>query len=329
MDRVVSTLLQALRYNGLFWRRFAYLGSVYGPEWWKRYSPPGIALVIFLIAGENRRGAAANLSRVLPEPYRRHPYRAALRMFAEFAHCFSEALEYYSPRPQPLRLDLPQRDLLAQALDEGRGVVIVTGHFGNWDIAAKTLRAYGRPVNIVTAHDVNATTHEDVRAARERAGVRMIYSDSSVFSSLNMIRALRQNEIVAIQLDRMLGAGGARLVPFFGAPAPFPSGPFVLARLAGAPIIPAFVPRLGMRHYAIRLGGIFRVPREARDPASLDRVITEVAAVFEEIIREFPTQWFQFRPFWPAEAGATPGALSEREAARFDPPEAGSTDRRS
>lgn len=313
MPTRVSTLLHALRYNGLFWRRFAYLGSVYGPEWWKRYSPPGIALVIFLIAGDNRRGAAANLARVLPEPYRRHPWRAALRMFAEFAYCFSEALEHYSPHPRPLRLDLPERDLLAQALGEGRGVVLVTGHFGNWDIAAKTLCDYGRPIHIVTAHDVNVTTREDIRAARERAGVRMIYSDSSVFSSLNMIRALRQNEIVAIQLDRMLGAGGARLVPFFGRPARFPSGPFVLARLAGAPIVPAFVPRLGRRHYAIRLGGTFRVPREARDPASLDRIMGEVVAVFEETIREFPTQWFQFTPFWPeqepAEAGDTRSAV--------------------
>ena len=127
----------------------------------------------------------------------------------------------------------------------------------------------------------------------------MIYSDTSVFSSLNMIRALRRNEIVAFQLDRSLGAVGARPVPFFGAPAAFPSGPFVLARAAQAPLIPVFTPRLGTRHYAIRVGDRFSVPRET---GALDRVMTEVVHIFERTVRTFPTQWFQFAPFWPGAA---------------------------
>ena len=229
---------------------------------------------------------------------------AALRMYAEFAHCMTETMEYYGPRPRPLRLDVPERDELAEALRAGTGAVVVTGHFGNWDVAAKTLREYGRPINVVMAREINATTHEYVREARERVGVRVIYSDSSVFSSLNMIRALRRNEIVAIQLDRPLGAGGTRLMPFFGAPAPFPSGPFVLARLSGAPLIPVFIPRLGTRHYAIRVPGPLQLAREARDSRTLERVMGEVVHAFEAVVRSFPTQWFQFTPFWPAQSAA-------------------------
>jgi lauroyl/myristoyl acyltransferase len=129
-----------------------------------------------------------------------------------------------------------------------------------------------------------------------------------VFSSINIIRALRQNQIVAIQLDRPLGAGGMRLMPFFGAPAPFPSGPFVLARLAGAPLIPVFIPRLGTRHYRIHVAGRFMVPRESRDGRALGRVMADVVGAFEAAVREFPTQWFQFTPFWPP--AATPDAAS-------------------
>jgi len=225
-------------------------------------------------------------------------------MFAEFAHCFTETMEYYGPRPHAIRLEQPRRDDLGEALREGCGAVVVTGHFGNWDIAAKTLRDCGRPVNIVMAHEVNATTREYVRQTRERVGVRVIYSDSSVYSSVNMIRALQRNEVVALQLDRSVAAAGTRLVPFFGAPAPFPLGPFVLARLARAPIIPVFIPRLGTRHYAIRVLGRFHLPREARDGPALDRVMADVVHVFEDIVREFPQQWFQFTPFWPAGAAA-------------------------
>jgi lauroyl/myristoyl acyltransferase len=304
----LARLVQALRFDGLWWRKFAYLGCVYGPEWWKHYSPPAIAAIIFTLIGSNRRGATANLQRILNQADPRSAGLTALKMFAEFAHCFTETMEYYGPRPHPIRLELPAHDPLAEALRDGHGAVVVTGHFGNWDIAAKTLRDYRRPINVVMAREVNATTQEYVRAARERAGVRVLFSDSSVFSSLNMIRALRQNEIVAIQLDRMLGPGGARLVPFFGALAPFPSGPFVLARLAGAPVVPVFIPRLGTRHYEIRVGGRFRLAREARDSHALDHVMAEVVGEFEAIVREFPTQWFQFGPFWPADAPTTTSA---------------------
>ena len=43
--RRLGSLVRALRFDGLWWRKFAYLGSVYGPEWWKRYSPPWIAAI--------------------------------------------------------------------------------------------------------------------------------------------------------------------------------------------------------------------------------------------------------------------------------------------
>jgi predicted LPLAT superfamily acyltransferase len=129
--------------------------------------------------------------------------------------------------------------------------------------------------------------------------VQIVLSDESVFSSLRLIRALRRNEIVAIQLDRTAGAGGVRWLPFLGASAPFPSGPFVLARLAGSPVIPVFAPRLGRRHYRVLIGAPVEVPRAAREPYVLDRVMREVVAQLEETVRRYPWQWFQFAPFWP------------------------------
>lgn len=300
----------ALRFDGLWWRKFAYLGCVYGPEWWKRGAPPVIAAIIYALIGRNRRGAIENLQHIHGDGDRRRAARAARRMFAEFAHCMTETMEYYGPHPRPIHFELPSPDLLAAALHDGRGAVLVTGHIGNWDIAAKTLREYNRPINLVMARESNATTQEYVRNMREQHDVRVIYSDTSVFSSLNMIRALRQNEVVAIQLDRMLGAGGARPVPFFGTPALFPSGPFVLARLAGAPVIPVFIPRLGTRHYAVRFGTAHLLSREARDAHALERAMRAVVAEFEDVIRTFPTQWFQFTPFWSAAPAAVRAATA-------------------
>lgn len=297
---VAGRLRHNLRFDGLWCRRLAALACGYGPEWVKRYLPAPTAAMAFFLVHPKRRGAIANMARIVGTTRRTEAALAALRMYVEFARCMTETMEHYGPSPPPIRVDLPERDNVADALREGRGVVVVTGHLGNWDIAARTLRRHGRPINIVMAREANGTANQYVRAARERAGVHVIYSDTSVFSALNMIRALRRNEIVAIQLDRSLGAVATRRMPFFGAPTSFPSGPFILARAAGAPLIPVFTPRLGRRHYAIRIGDRFSVPR---DTGALEHVMTEVVRVFEDTVRAFPAQWFQFAPFWRDRGG--------------------------
>jgi lauroyl/myristoyl acyltransferase len=294
---------RALRFDGLWWRRFAYLGSAYGPEWWKRRSPPWIAAIIFLLVGRNRRGAVANMRRVLGRRGWLRDHWHGLRVFVAFAHCVNEALEHASPRARPLAFEAPEDDPIGAALARGRGAVLVTCHFGNWDVAASTLARYGRPFNLVMAREANETTAEYVRRARERAGLRVLLSDSSVYGSFNMLRALRRNEIVAMQLDRPLGGEGARPVDFFGAAAPFQVGPLRLARLAGAPVFPVFVARLGPRRYRIVLGAERHLPRHA-GTADLDAALAAIARELEALVRRHPEQWFQFEPFWPADAPA-------------------------
>jgi hypothetical protein len=72
-----------------------------------------------------------------------------------------------------------------------------------------------------------------------------------------------------------------------------------------------FTPRLGTRHYAIRIGDRFSVPPETR---ALDRVMAEVVHLFEDTVRAFPTQWFQFAPFWPGGAAEQKGNSADAPA---------------
>ena len=316
-----GSLVRALRFDGLWWRKFAYLGSVYGPEWWKRWSPPWIAAIIYLCVGRNRRGALANVRRVVGRRGWLRDHLAALDVFIAFAHCVNETLEYLSPRPHPIRIDEPTDDPIRKAIASGRGAVLVTCHFGNWDVGARTLARFGCRFNLVMAREANETTAEYVRRAREDAGVHILLSDGSVYGSFNMLRALKRNEILAMQLDRPLGGDGARLVPFFGTPAYFQAGPLRLARLAGAPIFPVFAVRVGVRHYRIVLGTERTVSRHA-GIEELDRILASIVAEFEELVRAYPDQWFQFAPYWPVDAVAvttasgTTGPVAEPTRAR-------------
>lgn len=309
-------LPEKLRVDGLMWRRIAMLGSVYGPEWWKRYSPPFFAAAIFALVGRNRRGALANMRRVLGTRETSVTTTAALKTFVEFAHCMAETFEFFGPRPAPVRVDIPEPDLLEQALAAGRGAVVVTGHLGNWDVAAARLLKYGRPVTVVMAHEANASTHEFQRRMREGQDFNVVYSDESMFASLPLVRALRSNEIVAMQLDRTNPNGRTLELPFFGAPAPFSAGPFHLARVAHAPVLPCFAPRLGVRHYEIRFGGLHAAPDRTKSE-SIEEVAARVVADFESIVREFPCQWFQFADFWAGPGdGVTRGLLQSANESR-------------
>jgi predicted LPLAT superfamily acyltransferase len=156
------------------------------------------------------------------------------------------------------------------------------------------------------AHEANQSTNEYARRMRETHDIRVVYSDESMFSSLHLVRELRANHIVAMQLDRMSPLARTIDVPFFGAPARFSAGPFHLARVAGAPIVPSFAPRIGVRHYGIRFGGLHEVPDRSRR-SGIATVAAQVVADFEAIVREYPCQWFQFVDCWaePAAAGIT------------------------
>src|SRR5438105_129497 len=150
-----SRVRAALRFDGAWWRRFAELGCVYGPEWWKRMSPPAIAAIIYGIATSQRHAVRRNQRQVRgPDgPLREH--WNAYQVFAGFARSVTEGMEQWGPRPRPLDLDIEHGEVLEGALAEGRGLVVLTGHFGSWEVAARVLGRLGPPVNMVTAHEPN------------------------------------------------------------------------------------------------------------------------------------------------------------------------------
>lgn len=290
------------RHDGLFWRRLAYLGASAGPEWWKRTSPAVIAAILFSAIAKNRRGVVTNLRRIRGREGALSDRVQALQTFVQFAYCLSETLEYASPYAQPVAVDAPDEIERDDVLPPGKGVVVLTSHFGSWEIAAHLMQRYGRRVNVVMAREANPSVEAFQSSLRERYGLRVLHSDSSPFASLNMLQALRRGEVVAIQMDRSAPGQVTRPIEFFGAPAHFQYGPFALARLADVPLWPVFAARLGVRSYRIMPEPLRTIPRDASEDDVL-AVMADVVRSFETYVRTYPNQWFQFAPFWDTPAG--------------------------
>src|SRR5215470_6927130 len=112
----LAQLRAALRFDSGAWRRLAELGCVYGPEWWKRGSPPVIAGIIYAIAHRQRAAVIRNQRVVAGARSGFREHRDAWRVFAEFARSLTESMEQWGPRPRALELGVVNGEVFDQAL---------------------------------------------------------------------------------------------------------------------------------------------------------------------------------------------------------------------
>jgi lauroyl/myristoyl acyltransferase len=214
------------------------------------------------------------------------------RVFEDFAACFSDLVTTNrGPADRLLDYVAGVSQGASAALEDGAGVVSVTAHVGNWEMAGRLLAGRTqRRTHVVVAPEAVAGLARWVR--RDGDGVRFV-ARGPVGVGVELLAALRRGEVVALQGDRAIGTQGDALIPFFGRPAPFPLGPFILARAAGVPVVAAFCLLEPDDRYAIRIAPAVTVERGDEADAARQWV-----AVLEDVVREHPTQWFNFFDVW-------------------------------
>lgn len=192
-------------------------------------------------------------------------------------------------------------DALREAVQAGRGVILVTGHVGNWEIGGAALAARGVPLDVVARRQGNPLFDRLLNRARERLGMRVIEFSRATRESLRSLRAGRAVALVADQDARRSGI----FVPFLGRPASTFRGPAVLALRSGAPVFIGTAMRRSDGGYDVRI-------RRVRDPAAGDpearaRELTAAySAGLEAVVRSDPAQYLWHHRRWktPPPVGA-------------------------
>lgn len=180
------------------------------------------------------------------------------------------------------------------AAAEGRGLVLATGHFGNWEVGAAAIAARGLPTSAIVKGLRNRRLAERLDAARRGLGVETIaYRDAPRL----VPRALRAGRVVGIVADQDAGGAGV-WVPFFGVPASAHRGPALFALRLRAPLFAGAAFRLpdGVR-YRIVLERV-PVPPAVRLEAGVANLTAELAARLEAAVRLAPDQYFWFHRRW-------------------------------
>jgi KDO2-lipid IV(A) lauroyltransferase len=184
------------------------------------------------------------------------------------------------------------------ALDRARerGTLILTGHFGNWELLAYAHGLLGHPITLVHRPMNNALVDRAITDLRERAGTVSLPKKSAAKAAL---RALHRHQIVAIPADQNQTRRYGVFADLFGVPASTTPGPARLAMLSGAPVVPVFLVREGDsdRHRIVVLPDVELVKTGDREADVIENT-RRCNVVFEHMLRHYPEQWIWFHKRW-------------------------------
>ncbi len=253
----------------------------------------------FALAGSERRKALESIATafpLLPDSERRQIARRCFRHLGRCAFemaCFREidgALEAWVEWPER------EQQLLRDAAALGRGVVLVTGHVGNWELLGRRIaRAKIAPFTAVAKETTDARLTGLVDAFRARGGIESIWRGQEG-SGKRLLRALRSGQILAILIDQDTWVQSV-FVPFFQQLAATPRAAADLALRTGAAVVVGFCQR--------KDDGYFRLSTEALTfkqtgdrEADAMSVTAALTARIEAAIRRAPEQWVWMHRRW-------------------------------
>ncbi len=186
---------------------------------------------------------------------------------------------------------------MEQARQPGCGVIFVSAHFGNWDMAAAILARH-TPVSVVVETFSDQRLDTLIQNQRREKGITLLPLERS---PRRILRVLQQNQIVGLLVDRPVTPKQGTPVTFFGRTTYVPSGPAALSLKSGAAILPGFV-WYGPRNELLLRTFPPIFPQSCGDRTTDIVAITQrIYNALEEMIRAWPTQWYMFRQFWPTE----------------------------
>lgn len=268
-----------------------------------------VTLWYVLTAPGPRRASSAYLTRVLGPASGLSALARSFRHFHAFASTLLErsALSATSGATRARRVTCEEHGLdhLKEAAHAGRGAILLTAHVGSWGVATSLLEGKLEAPLAVVAFQGEEAALARFLSKRQGRGPKVISVGSGELASLDILRALRDGALVAMQGDRSLSGKVVR-VPFLGAPAAFPIGPFAIAALSGVPLIPTFALRVGKNRYHFVADAPWRLAFEpgASKDEQLRRWAARYAERLEAIVRAHPLQWFNFYDFWAADPSA-------------------------
>jgi lauroyl/myristoyl acyltransferase len=285
--------------RGVLWRQLLRWAVLNIPAWIEPIVMAWWSL-FFLFWGPGRRGVMRNLAAIKPRSLALVNFFRTLRVFWNYAWTITDNVRFQELKTIPDWEFVGSEHFQALQSNAG-GAIILTAHMGSYDLGAQLFSAYSqRHIVMVRAPEPDPETRHYEESMHERLSEKLHIDFNTRASELafELLDAVRQGDIVAIQGDRVTPGISTLPATLFGRATQLPAGPFALAMAAGVPIYPLFVMRAGRRRYRLVTREPFCVVRRSRnrdeDLAAAMKIWTDE---LERAISDAWFQWFAFEPY--------------------------------
>ena len=194
-----------------------------------------------------------------------------------------------------------------RAMTEKKGILFVTGHLGNWELAGSYVASRGIPLDAVVRRQTNPMFDRWLNETRARIGMNVVPDSEAV---RRIPRSLRQGRTIALVADQGVKGLASTFVPFFGRPAKTPRGPAVFALRFDAPILFATALRQPSGKYRFFIEPV-PVARTGDTEDDVDETVAAYTRVIEAFVRRYPEQYLWHHRRWRRQPEDTPPHLRE------------------
>ena len=244
----------------------------------------------FRVLAKHRARALQNLELAMPEVDEAERLKIVRGVFEHFGRVAGDFMH------SPVRtaeetiqsIEVEENPAWREAQALGKGIIAVTGHFGNWERLAHWVSVTGGSITVVARDANDAGMQARVQRIRAKSGVEVLSRGKSTRA---LIRKLREGGVIGVLPDQN---SDESYLPFFGKPAGTVLGPAKLHLMTGAPIVPTFCPRIGPVQYRLIVGE----PIMASANTTAEDLMTEVNLALEKVVRQYPDQWLWIHDRW-------------------------------
>jgi len=265
----------------------------------------------FLLALRERRKTLEHLSRAFGgEKNSEEIWELGRKVFVHWAQAGVDVLRSPQLNRKTIEELIDKGDgcsILDRALERGLGIILLTGHLGNWELMGAFLRTQGYEGAVVGRRLYYEKFNDLITGLRNQVNLRTIYQDAP---AREFLKVLNQNEILGILADQDIDRLDGVFVPFFGRPAYTLTAPVKLALASGAPLVPVFLMRVGDR-YQLHVEEPIWVEMRASREETIQEYTARWSQVIEEKIRAYPDQWVWMHRRWKTKAPELAAASME------------------
>jgi len=253
-------------------------------------------VLFFLLGRKRRKITLENLKRCFPDKDEEELKRIARRAYRYIAKSLTEYILFPKlDRDQILSLvEFEGLELFDSALKEGKGAVLVTGHFGSWELMGAAISQKGYPIDFLVGEQHNLLVDNLMNEHRRIMGIGIIKMGAA---AKGVIKALRDNRFVAMLSDQDAGKDGT-IVDFLGFPASTPKGPAAFSLKTNTPMIMGFIIRENGKKQKIILEIVEPIERSSNKEEDINRLTQAYTSVLEKYIRAYPDHWYWLHRRW-------------------------------